>query len=543
MVNANRWGGLYTDSHSSIAGKLNQRNLRVPRPLYGVTMSTATDNSLPAEWAELIKFFEQQNAQAKAMGRPEKVQQRRDNNLLNARQRITALVDDGSFNEIGALVGSIEHGGLPAAPADALVGGLATIDGRPVVVGAEDATVQGGSIGHGTHSKRLRLANIAHREKVPMVMLLDGAGERASNALLRHPYAPNDMQEMAALSRKVPTIAVVMGASAGHGAITALLSDIVIMTTEGAIFSAGPPLVAAAMGEIINKEDLGGPAVHSRSGVVHNVVESEQQAFDLVHQYLSFLPSNGWQYPPQADTDDSGQRRLDQILHTLPRDGKQAYNVYKIIEQLVDNGLFRDFNPDFGRSIVTGFAHLGGRPVAIVANQPSVMAGSITHEAAEKAAYFIDLADSYHLPVIFLADNPGVMSGSGAEKAGTLRSAAAMYAAQCKLSTPKLHVTLRKAYGFGSSLMAMNPFDNQTISFAFPGIALGGIPASGGGAAAKMSTEEQAFFEQVEREGWLKVADTLGYDEVIDPRQLRNKLLAGLDISRERNSQPATPKR
>lgn len=505
-------------------------------------MPEQTSESLPEEWAESINYYQQQMAAARAMGSREKLEKRTEAGLLNARERIDALVDPGSFTEVGTLVGMVEYNGLPPAPADALVGGMASIDGRPVVVGSEDATVQGGSIGLGTHAKRIRLATIAHRERVPLIMLLDGAGERVTNSLQKHPYAPNDMQEMAALSRKVPTIAVVMGASAGHGAITGLLSDIVIMAQGGAIFSAGPPLVAAALGEIINKEDLGGASVHSRTGVIHNVAPGEREALDMVREYLSYLPGNAWQYAPRVQGVDIDARRLDGILHTLPRDGRRAYDIRRIIEQLADSTVFREFNPDFGTAMVTGFARLGGESVAIVANQPAVMAGAITRDAAEKASYFIGLADAYHLPVIFLADNPGIMSGSAAEKAGTLRAAAAMYAAQCRLSTPKLHVTLRKAYGFGSSLMAMNPFDKQTVSYAFPGITLGGIPASGGGTAAKMSTEERSLLEQVEREGWRKVADTLGYDEIIDPRDLRNQLLAGLKISRGRLSEAPKPK-
>ncbi len=182
-------------------------------------MSELANNTLPDDWEELIHSYQHQISSARAMGKPEKLAQRAAKGVLNARERIQLLVDAGSFTELGTLVGMVEHNGLPAAPADALVAGMATIDGRPVVVGSEDATVQGGSIGFGAHAKRLRLASIAHRERVPLVMLLDGAGERASNGLQRHPYAPNDMQEMVALSRKVPTIAVVMGASAGHGVL------------------------------------------------------------------------------------------------------------------------------------------------------------------------------------------------------------------------------------------------------------------------------------------------------------------------------------
>lgn len=505
-------------------------------------MPEKSDDTLPAEWAELIDDYQQYRAEAEAMGRPEKLEKRAATGLLNARQRIEALVDPGSFNEIGALAGMVEHMGLPAAPADALIAGTALIDGRPVVVGAEDATVQGGSIGLATHAKRLRLADIAHRERVPLIMLLDGAGERVTNGLQRHPYAPNDMQEIAALSRKVPTIVAVMGASAGHGAISALLADIVIMTEAAAIFSAGPPLVAEALGELISKEDLGGPAVHAFSGVVHNVVPGESEALAMVRDYLSYLPTNAWQYPPQLEQGDSGERILGDILHSVPRDGRMAYDIRKVITELVDGNQFREFNADFGASMVTGFARLACQSVAIVANQPAVMAGSITRDAADKAAYFIELANAYHLPVIFLADNPGVMSGSVAEKKGTLRAAAAMYVAQCRLTTPKLHVTLRKAYGFGSSLMGMNPFDGQTISYAFPGITLGGVPASGGGTASNMTAEERNHMIKIEREGWRKAADTLAYDDVIDPRHLRNKLMAGLRVSAGRLTEAPQPK-
>ncbi len=505
-------------------------------------MTKYSADSLAPEWADLLTDFYQHRTAACGMGGAGRLEKRRSAGKFNARERIELLVDPGTFSEIGSMVGMVEHQGLAAAPADALICGMAMIDGRPVVVGSEDATVQGGSIGLGTHSKRLRLADIAHRERVPLVMLLDGAGERVSNSMLRHPYSPNDMQEMAALSRKVPTIAVVLGASAGHGAITALLADIVIMSNDAAIFAAGPPLVAQALGEIVSKEELGGPGVHAFSGVVHNIAAGEHQALDMVREYLAYLPTNAWSYPPENHNDDTMPRVLDDILHTLPRDGRRPYDIRDIIVELVDRQQFLEFSPDFGATVVTGFAHLGGQAVAIVANQPSVMAGAISRDGAEKAAYFIELADSYHFPVIFLADNPGVMSGTAAEKAGTLRAASRMFIAQHRMSTPKLHVTLRKAYGFGSSLMGMNPFDKQTISYAFPGITLGGVPASSGGTAAKMSAEEHALLEQMEREGWRSIADTLGYDEIIDPRDLRCKLLDGLRTSRGRLSEQPCPK-
>nr|WP_255399433.1 carboxyl transferase domain-containing protein [Oceanicoccus sp. KOV_DT_Chl] len=281
---------------------------------------------------------------------------------------------------------------------------------------------------------------------------------------------------------KVPTIALVFGSSAGHGALSGVMMDFVVMLEQATLFSAGPPLVAAAMGEQVSKEELGSAAMHaSISGVAHNVVKDEQTACQLIQEYLGYLPQNNQQSPPVLPhTTDQNPRALMTILSIIPRNTQQPYDIHKVIDELVDAKAFLEFQPGFGKSMVTGLARLGGHAIAIVANQPMVYAGSITHEAADKATHFLTLAGNFQLPVLFLADNPGIMSGTKAERDGTLKSAAKMYQAQAKLSSPKLHVTLRKAFGFGSSLMAMNPFDKQTLTLALPGITLGGIPALGG---------------------------------------------------------------
>ncbi len=434
---------------------------------------------------------------------------------------------------------------MPPAPADALVGGIASIDGRPVVIGSEDFTVQGGSIGIGTHAKRVRLAELALQERVPLVMLLEGAGERMTNAFGRYPHAPNDLQVLAKLSGTVPTVAAVMGASAGHGVLTALLMDFVVMVQGAAMFSAGPPLVAAAIGETVSKEELGGVEVHvEHSGVAHNSAADEHEALALVRRYLSYFPLNAWQRPPAAaPTPASADRRLDAILDLIPRNPNKPYDMRRVIELLVDGGSLFEIQPLYGASLVTALARLDGEPVAIMANQPLVSAGAITRQAADKAAHFLDLADAFHFPVVFLADNPGIMAGRQAEREGTLRSAARMYAAQARLRMPKLHVTLRKAFGFGSSLMAMNPFDGQSLTLAFPGVALGGMPAAGGAAAAKLGDEPSAQLAAAETAGAWGPADNLSYDAVIDPRDLRNALVDGLRVGAGRRTEPPAPAR
>ena len=478
------------------------------------------------------------------MGGPERLERQRAGGRLDARARVEHLLDGGSFVELGTLTGSVQRGVSPAAPADALVAGHGRIDGRPVLVGSEDFTVMGGSIGHGTTAKRQRLAELAGQERVPLVMLLEGAGERAQNAFERRGRAPNDLQTLASLSGTVPMVCVVMGASAGHGALTAPLMDFVVMTEQGAVFSAGPPLVKASMGEEVTKEELGGPAIHAiLSGVVHNAVADDATALDLVRRYLSYFPSSAWERPPSSGSDDAatGRRAVPELVDVVPADPRRGYDVRAVIEPVFDVGSVLEIEPAHGRPVVTALAHLGGTAVAVVANQPAVKAGSIDAESADKAAHFLGVADAFHLPVVFLADNPGVLAGTASERQGILRHAARMFAAQHRVRSPKLHVTLRKAYGFGSSLMAMNPFDTQTVTYAFPGARLGAMPAESGADAARLEPDARAVLEHAELGGAYSSADTLSYDEIIEPSELRNALLDGLALSESRRRGPAEP--
>ncbi len=498
------------------------------------------------EWQTLLDEHQRRLASGRAMGGEEKLARRQRRGLPNARELIDRVCDRGSFREIGTLAGGFSYHDETTAPADALVGGAAQIAGRDVVVGVEDFTVMGGSIGPATNAKKVRLAQMAGRERVPFVMFLDGAGERMRNSLERHATAPNDMQILARLSGQVPMLSVVLGCSAGHGAITGMLTDFIVMLDKALIFAAGPPLVAAALGEMVDKETLGSAHMHAAvSGVAHNLAADADAACELVRDYLSFFPSSAWQYPPdQTGGDQAGPRRLDELTRLLPRDSQRPYDMRAVIAQLVDSpAAWLEIQPLYGTAMITGLARLGGYSVGIVANQPAVQAGAITSEAAAKAAHFLDICNAFHLPVVFLADNPGVMSGSHAERVGTLRAAARMYAAQSRLRVPKLHVTLRKAFGFGSSLMAMNPYDEQSFTAALPGIQLGAMPADSGGRAAHMDDAERQRAEQAQMAGAWKLGDTLGYDEIIDPGELRNALLSALRLAANRRSAPAEPAR
>lgn len=473
------------------------------------------------EWKTTLEDLADRRSAARAMGGEERLAKHRAQGKLDARARIDHLVDKGSFQELGTLVGGSE------APADAIVMGSGRIDGRPVMVAAEDFTVKAGTISQAANAKRYRVAEIALLDRVPLVMMLDGAGYRADG---RHSgRAPTDLLAQGRCSGNVPLVTAVLGSSAGHGALVAPMSDFAVMSSHAAIFTAGPPVVRESLGETVTKEELGGPSVAVASGLIHNAAADDGAALDLVRRYLGYFPSSAWSYPPHVAGGDTGARLVSEMLDLVPRNGRRLYDMHGVLEVVFDRDSSFEVQPQFGKTVLCALARLGGHPVAVVANQPRVMAGSVDVDGADKAAHFISVADSFHLPLVFLADNPGVMPGRASEKRGILRSGARMYAAQMLATTPKFQVTLRKAYGFGSMVMAMIPFDSQSAVFAFPGVTMGAMGASAMSRAKGADAEEAERLRQAELEASYRSASTLGFDELIDPREIRNVLLHALE--------------
>jgi len=499
------------------------------------------------DWDALIATLVRRQGDARAMGGPERLARQRAGGRRDARERIEALCDAGSFCEIAALAGGSEPGG--PIPADGYVCGTATIAGRTVAIGSEDFSVMGGSIGTPGASKRERLARLAVEERIPFVAILEGAGARASKALERHVPGPIDLQRLVEASGVVPTVALVVGASAGHGALTAALSDFVVLVEgHGALFTAGPPLVKASIGETVDKQALGGAAVHARtSGVAQLAVPDEHAGFDALRRYLGYFPSSAWERPPwhgpEHGNEDVAPRRLDPILELVPPNPRRPYDVRPVIELIADRGSALEVHAEYATGIVTSFVRIGGHAAAVVANQPAVRGGAIDARGADKAARFLEIASSFHFPVVFLADNPGVLAGSESERAGILRAGARMYRAQQRIRETKIHVTLRKAFGFGAPIMGMNLFDGRTRHYAFPGVSLATMPAKAGGSLAKAGDETQAELEAAESAGPWKLASETSYDDVIDPRELRNVLIADLDRARRTHGGPVDPVR
>jgi acetyl-CoA carboxylase carboxyltransferase component len=472
------------------------------------------------DWQETLEDLDRRRRHALAMGGPERVARHRDKGKLDARARVERLLDPGTFRELGTLVGG-------EVAADAIVAGSGCINGSPVMIGAEDFTTLAGTIAPGSNSKRYRIAELAVRNKSPLVMLLEGAGFRPTGG--HYGRTPTDLLAQARCSGRVPMVAAVLGPSAGHGALVAPVCDFTIMSRQGAIFTAGPPVVKESTGEEISKEDLGGPDVAVPSGVVHNVAADDEAVLEDIRRYLSYFPPSAWSYPSSLPADETAApRATPELLNMVSRDNRRVYDMRAVLDVVLDRPDWFEVQPTFGRAIICALAHLGGHPVAVVANQPKVMAGSIDADAADKAAHFIMVADSFHLPIVFLADNPGMLPGSQSERSGVLRSGARMFAAQTAATTLKLHVTLRKAYGFGSMVMSLIGFDDQVATFAYPGATMGAMSAAALSRASHAAEDVEAKLRQMELEASYRSAQHLGFDELIDPRETRDALLVAL---------------
>lgn len=487
------------------------------------------------DWGETLEDLERRRRQAWDMGGPERLDKHRGKGKLDARARIDYLLDPGTFRELGTLVGG-------EIAADGLVVGSGEINGSPVMLGAEDFTTMAGSIGPGGNSKRYRIAELAVRDKIPLVMLLEGAGFRPTGG--HYGRTPTDLLAQAQCSGRVPTVAAVLGPSAGHGALVAPVCDFRIMSRQGAIFTAGPPVVKESTGEEISKEDLGGPTVALPSGVIHNVAEDDEAVLDDVRRYLSYFPASAWSYPKPLPADEAAQpRQTPELLDIVSRDNRRVYDMRAVLDVIFDSPDWFEVQPQYGKAIICGLAHLGGHPVAVVANQPQVLAGSIDADAADKAAHFIMVADSFHLPIVFLADNPGMLPGSRSERSGVLRAGARMFAAQTAATTLKLHLTLRKAYGFGSMVMSLLGFDHQVATFAYPGATMGAMSAAALSRASHAGEDLSAKLRNAELQASFRSAEHMGFDELIDPRETRDALLASLTrglSSRQAAAEPVT---
>lgn len=504
---------------------------------------------------EALGQLEERRGESLAMGGPERIERQHRRGKFTVRERIERLFEPGTFQEYGLLASHLLHRpGDKVTPADAVVCGFGRIDGRTAGVIAEDFTVLGGSTGAVNMCKRLRMMQLATRERVPLVYLLDGGGARAQMLGQFAEGLPIVTQflKMARLSGVAPQVAVVMGACAGEPALEASLAEFIIMVRgTGMLAAGGPPVVKASIGLEVTKEELGGVEVHCAiSGNADNPAEDDADALLMTRRYLSYLPTNAWQYPPYQETGDSPDRRDEELLDILPDSSKAAYDMKRVIRCIADKESFFEVKPLFATMMITGFARLNGHTVGIVANQPMVNSGAITAKAGQKERHFIDLCAAYHVPLLFLVDVPGVMTGPQSELEAAMRFGLSVAYALAWADVPKFTVVLRKAFGFGGC--AMCGFGaGQTLTLAWPTVDFASIPVdsailSAHGAELAEAEDPEALYKELEARymayaGPYPAAGSFNIDDVIDPRDTRPRLIRALETALNRRTAAPSP--
>ncbi len=458
------------------------------------------------DWQEKIEDLKSRRNTALEMGGPEKIKRQHEQGKLTARERIALLFDQGNFTEYGLLAMSPSERlkqENKRTPADAVIIGYGKINGRMACVIAEDFTVLGGSVGRTHWLKNWRTVQMARKAKVPIIWMMDGAGARSEETINMGLPHVSHFLEISRHSGITPQVAIAMGPCSGDSSLQVSLIEFIIMVKgHGELFAGGPPVVYTAIGEVVSKEDLGGSKIHCRiSGVGDNEADSDEQAISMAKEYLSYLPLNAYEYPPYLDTGDKVDRMEEELLTIVPAERNIPYDMKRIIRCIVDNQVFFEIKPAFAQNLITTLARMGGHTVGLIANQPKVLAGAVDAKAAAKYRHFVDLCSAYHVPIIFLTDIPGVMTGSQAEREGTLRAGLACAYSLAFADVPIITVVIKKAFGYGGSAMG-EAEAGQAGVFAWPIANLGAIPAAGGILAAYKNEIENALDPEAKKRNW-----------------------------------------
>jgi acetyl-CoA carboxylase carboxyltransferase component len=398
---------------------------------------------------------------------------------LFARQRVEMLLDEGSFIEDAALANAVD----PTLPADGVITGTGTVDGRAVCVMANDSTVKAGSWGRRTVEKILRIQETAERLRCPLFYLVDSAGARITDQIEMFPGrrgAGRIFYNQVGLSGQIPQICLLFGPSAAGGAYIPAFCDVVVMVEGNASMYLGSPRMAEmVIGEKVTLEELGGARMHcSESGCGDVLVKTEQDAIAFAKRYFAMMPQNCEHGPKLIAARDAkpGQKPLD---HVIPADENRPFDMFAVVDAIIDEGSFVEIKKLWAKEIITGFARVEGRVVGVVANQPKFKGGVLFVDSADKAARFIWLCDAFQIPLLYLADVPGFMIGTVVEKQGIIRAGAKMIAAVSEATVPKLSVIVRKAYGAGLYAMCGPAFGpDECIALPTASIAVMGPNAA-----------------------------------------------------------------
>ena len=468
---------------------------------------------------------------------------------LTARERIEALLDKESFQEIDQFVRhqSTGFGIEDKKPlGDAVVTGHGTIDGRPVFVFAEDFTVFGGSLGKVVADKICKILDLAIDTGAPVIGLKDSGGARIQEGVDSLDGYGRIFERNVQASGVIPQISVIMGPCAGGAVYSPALTDFIFQVDQTShMFITGPDVIKAVTGEDVTMEELGGATTHaSKSGVTHFVYPTGEDALDAVRYLVSFLPRNNMEMPPYYAPGDRADRLDDSLDAIIPDSSSQPYDMTKVIEAVLDDEEFLEVHELWAKNIVVGFGRLDGHTVGVVANQPAVLAGTLDITASEKAARFVRFCDAFNIPIITFVDVPGFLPGVDQEHNGIIRHGAKLLYAYCEATVPRISVITRKAYG-GAYLVMNARGIRADLVFAWPSAEIAVMGAqgavniihrrelSGADDADARRTELIEDYETKFNNPY--VAAELGLvDEVIEPRETRVKLIRAMEMLRSK---------
>lgn len=495
-------------------------------------------------WQPELDELRARERMAREMGGADKVRRQHDGGRLTVRERIDRLIDQGSFHEVGAIAGKAEYdeaGNLTKLTPSNCVMGRATIDNRPVIVLGDDFTVRGGSADATIPMKPVLAERMAHELRLPIIRVIEGSGGGGSVKTIETAGRSNlpgqlgisqfGYQYLADNLGTVPVVALGLGSVAGLGAARLAASHYSVMTKSSAMFVAGPPVVAR-IGQQLEKQELGGWEVQCRAGAVDHAVETEEEAFQCARRFLSYLPSSVHSVPARAKRVDASDRREEKLFTVIPRDRRKVYKMRPIIDAVVDKDSFFEMGQMFGRPIITGLARLDGLPVAILASDPYHYGGAWTADACAKVVRFVDLAETFHLPIVYLCDCPGFLIGLDAEKTATIRHGVRAMAAINQTSVPWCTVIVRNSFGVAGA--AHVPAGRLSIRYAWLSAWWGSLPLEGGIEAAyradiDAAADPKAKLAEIEARlnalrSPFRTAETFWVEEIIDPRDTRKLL-------------------
>ena len=497
-------------------------------------------------WQPEIEELNARAEMANRMGGEEGIAVQHKRGKLTIRERLDTLCDPGTFQEIGGLAGhaTYEDGELVNVRPSNTIIGQCRLDGRKVVINGGDFTVRGGASDAAIGNKAGHAQNMARDWRLPYVRLLDASGGSVKTfEQIGRTYIPTNpvTPGIEDLLCQVPVVSAALGSVAGLPAVDACLAHFNVMVKGiSQVFPGGPPVVKAALGMDITKEELGDERTQVfASGVIDNLAESEEEAFDMIRRFLSYLPTNVWQMPPRLDTDDDPERREEALLSIIPRNKRQIYDPHKILNAVLDKDSFFEITPHYGRARVVGLGRLNGYPVGVMINNPKRTGGSTDVAAGTKVIRFLQLCDTFHLPMIYLADEPGFMAGPEQQAQGILRAGAKLVTTTLRTKMPWASVIIRQLYG-----VAGQCHDRPSGMFkrvAWPSAHWGSMHISGGVSAAYRREIEESDDPEAKRaeiEARLdslaspfRTAEAFNIEEIIDPRETRPMLCEFVEMA------------